>query len=412
MVATDREWQDLDLAASRVFTPTSPIDERELFAGREDQVRSIIDVINQKGQHAMLYGERGVGKTSLANVLSFFLGKQANSILAPRVNCDSTDTFDSVWRKVFDEIDLINEARGVGFKRSEGTLPLPFPRTTRNENLGDGEISPDIVRRNLVLLSRSTLPILIIDEFDRLPEVPRRTFADTIKTLSDHAVGATVVLVGVANSVEQLLEEHLSVERALVQIRMPRMSLKEIESVVVNGSRRLKMSVDSSAVSRISKLAQGLPHYAHLLALYACRAAIAARRHSVEAIDVRTAIRRAIEATQQSVRSSYDYAIRSQRKDNLFSDVLLACALARTNELGFFAAQDVRGPMQTITGKEYDIPSFAQHLNEFCDAKRGQILDKDGERRRFRYRFNNPLLQPFVIMRGIDQNRIDVDGLE
>jgi hypothetical protein len=50
----------------------------------------------------------------------------------------------------------------------------------------------------------------------------------------------------------------------------------------------------------------------------------------------------------------------------------------------------------------YEIPSFAQHLNEFCDEKRV----KDGVRRRFRYRFINPLLQPFVVMRGLNSGRI------
>jgi Holliday junction resolvasome RuvABC ATP-dependent DNA helicase subunit len=32
-----------------------------------------MDAINQQGQHVLIYGERGVGKTSLANVLSGFL---------------------------------------------------------------------------------------------------------------------------------------------------------------------------------------------------------------------------------------------------------------------------------------------------------------------------------------------------
>jgi hypothetical protein len=55
-------------------------------------------------------------------------------------------------------------------------------------------------------------------------------------------------------------------------------------------------------------------------------------------------------------------------------------------------------PMKKITGKRYEIPTFAQHLTEFCDDKRGRILQKSGTKRLFRYRFTNPLLQPFVII--------------
>jgi len=45
------------------------------------------------------------------------------------------------------------------------------------------------------------------------------------------------------------------------------------------------------------------------------------------------------------------------------------------NELGEFAAQDLRSQMFRITGKDYEIPAYAQHLNEFSDGKRGKNTD-------------------------------------
>ena len=68
--------------------------------------------------------------------------------------------------------------------------------------------------------------------------------------------------------------------------------------------------------------------------------------------------------------------------------------------------------MQAITGKPYDIPTFAQHLNEFSDAKRGNILKKIGASRRFRYRFTSPLMPPFVIMRGFADGKVNSALLE
>jgi Cdc6-like AAA superfamily ATPase len=393
------EWFAKGVQAGRIFTPTTPVDEKSLFAGRNEQVRSVIDVINQKGQHGIVYGERGVGKTSLMNVLHAFLGMP--NVVAPRINCDSSDTFHSVWEKSLAQAALTRTQRGIGFTSSAKTNPVE-PR----ELLGR-KASPDSVRRALSSISGiAAAVIFILDEFDRLPDNVRHTFADTVKALSDHAVPVTLILVGVADSVKELIAEHHSVERALVQIQMPRMSAFEIKQIVENGLSKLGMTGSSNAIRQIVKLSQGLPHYAHLLGLHSVRAAIDSQTFSVEVEAVRSAIDRAIKGANQSIRTAYEQAVRSARKDNLFADVLLACALAETSDLGFFAAQDVRGPMCKITGKEYQIPSFAQHLNEFCDEKRGPILQKTGSKRLYRYRFTNPLLQPHVIMQGIQGGRI------
>jgi hypothetical protein len=85
--------------------------------------------------------------------------------------------------------------------------------------------------------------------------------------------------------------------------------------------------------------------------------------------------------------------------------VLLACALARRDERDTFGAVDVRDQLVAITGEYRDIPAFAGHLKDFSGTgERGNILDRLGSQRRYRYRFKNPLLPPFVLMKG----RLDV----
>ena len=114
----------------------------------------------------------------------------------------------------------------------------------------------------------------------------------------------------------------------------------------------------------------------------------------------------------ESVQSAYQKAIRSQRKGTLFREVLLACALAEVDDQGYFASADVRGPLCEITGKSYDIPNFSQHLDKFsADTDRGPVLERAGTSRRFRFRFINPLLQPYIIMRGLADSKIMGDIL-
>jgi hypothetical protein len=124
------------------------------------------------------------------------------------------------------------------------------------------------------------------------------------------------------------------------------------------------------------------------------------------------AIKKAVENAQQSLRAIYYKAITSPRKDALHGQVLLACALAEPDQFGYFTAGDVRGPLNRLSGKNYDFAGYAKHLREFCGTERGEILMRTGVKHKYRFRFRNPLMQPLVIMQGIVDKRIDQATLE
>jgi Cdc6-like AAA superfamily ATPase len=400
-MAPNAENFQLSLLAARVFTPGSAINEKSLFAGRIRQIRRIVDAVAQTGQHAVLYGEPGVGKTSLANVCAEFLSGAGTTVLAPRINCVTTDTFSTIWKKVFSEIEITRKVRGVGFTaaQSETTLTLidQSPDTIR----------PDHVMTALHHLSYDLLSVIIIDEFDRIEDhAVRREIADTIKMLSDHQVGSTLLLVGVADSVTDLIAEHRSIERALVQIHMPRMEQEELEEIVHTGLDKLTMTIDDQAEAELISLAKGLPYFIHLLCLHASRKALDANERHITIAHLEGAIREALDSAQQTMRTAYHKATTSVRKDTIHRHVLLACSLADTDEFGYFNAASVVRPLTMIRQKHYEIPYFAQHLREFSDDKRGRILQSIGEPHSRLYRFKNPMMQPFVIMKGLSDELV------
>jgi energy-coupling factor transporter ATP-binding protein EcfA2 len=394
------------LNAGKVFTPTTPVDESNLFSGRASQLQRIVETVTQRGQHAIIFGERGVGKTSLANVIAQLLTSRGAQAIAPRANADSGDTFTSLWRKAFSEITITQEKEGTGF-----TAEKTFFQQTVADKL-PAELSPDLVRRALAQLASGRLLIVIIDEFDRVARPVATAVADTIKMLSDQAVDATVVLVGVADSVDQLIQEHASVERALVQIPMPRMSPDEIREIITRGLGRLTMRITGQALERIVLLAQGLPHYAHLLGLYTTLKAIDETADEITLSYVEAAISKAVENAQMSIRTAYSRATSSPRAENLYGQVLLACAMTSTDDLGYFTPAAVRDPMSALMGRYYDIPSFSRHLYDFTEDERGPVLERIGTERKYRYRFKNPLLQPYIIMRGLADGLLDEEKLK
>jgi hypothetical protein len=261
-------------------------------------------------------------------------------------------------------------------------------------------------------LGKEILLVVILDEFDNVAdEITRSTISDTIKYFSDRIVPATIVLIGVADDVNNLISNHRSLERCLKQIKMPRMSRDELEEIVEKGLSNVNMTIERSALHEISRLSIGLPHYAHLLGLHSGRCALDSNSEVVAEDHVNNGIKNAIDNAQASIISDYSNATTSSREDALYKEVLLACALADTDDLGWFYAKDVRDPLTRILGKPYKIESFARHLHAFSQHERGPVLEKDERSARPRFRFYNPLLQPYVMIRGLASNLITQEYL-
>jgi hypothetical protein len=297
-------------------------------------------------------------------------------------------------------------SEGVGF----APLSTEITNTASAMFPVDG-VTPNDVRRVLERVARQRELVVFIDEFDRLQDQQARAlFADTIKTLSDRVVHVTIVLIGVADSVRELIHEHGSVERALVQIHMPRMTRGELSEIVTRGIERARMEIRPDAVRKIVTLSQGLPHYTQLLSQLAAQTALAQRRMTVTVRDVDVAVGRALERAQQSVVEAYEDATADTRR-SIYPQVLLACALAPENDYGLFTPADVREPLSRILGKELKTTEFARHLERLADAGRGNVLHKQGAGRTCRFRFVNPLLQPYVAMRGVSEGLVKVRDL-
>jgi Cdc6-like AAA superfamily ATPase len=332
----------------------------------------------------------------LSNVLSDLLRDTgATGYLLTRVNCDASDDYSSLWRKALRDIVITKSRPGIGFTADQIEVSQSII-----DALPD-ILTPDEIRRVLGQLAQGATLVVVFDEFDRIQQnIVTVTMADTIKMLSDYSVPATILLIGVADSVDELIQEHQSTERALVQVPMPRMSDDEVKEIIVRGLDRLKMTTDNDALDHMVSLSQGIPYITHLLALHTARAAAQANMTNISADHLSVGIERALAQWQQSIRSAYYEATKSPQPGHIYKEVLLACALAELDDLRYFTAAAVRKPLRIITGRPYEIPNFARHLKELSGSIRGEILQRTGEKRRIRYRFASPILRPYIIMRG------------
>lgn len=407
-VTSDRKepWTtDRWISVGQIFSPAAPINHQHLFAGRHLQMEGLIDVAFERGRHAVVFGERGVGKTSMATVMISIFEAQGTK-LAIKVNCDATDSFDTVWKNVFEEIDFAASASETLGRKEPGQLKAITAGIDR-----DRPLSPNDVRKALRLITGIKECVIFIDEFERLrdPEAPQ-FFSDTLKMLSDQQVPATIIIVGVADNLHELLGTSKSIERNLVQIQMPRMSPDELCEIVNRGLALADMAIDEGAADLIIAISRGLPHFTHLIAQRAARNAIDHRERDITIRHVDAALRVLVDKTYETILEEYGTAVFSHR-ETLYPQVLLAAAMAETDEQGFFAAADLVRPLSLVARKPYDIPAFSRHLHALATAERGPTLHRKGAEHRYRFRFANPLLQPYVLMKGLNEKLISAEEL-
>jgi Cdc6-like AAA superfamily ATPase len=399
------------LSIGKVFTPAKPISTGTFFAGRFTQLVAVQNAITEDGRHVIIYGERGVGKTSIANMVELIAQiKDGTPRHVVKVTCSRNATFARLWETIFRQIPYSSHVtEGAGFTPSPnvhiGTMYdlLPPP----------AEITPEIIAHYLGIVAEylSADIVIVIDELDRLRSAETRVgIADVLKNLSDNGVPATIVLVGVGDSVDQLVEAHASLPRNLVQVRIHRMSPKELVEIMDKGFKELDMTIEPRAKRIIAALSQGLPHYVHLLAKYAAERAFNEGKDEVTSNHVAAAVREAIENVAESTRSAH-YKATMSAQENLFQEILLACALANEDNMGFFTPSDVRAMMCEIAGDQYSSTSFTRRLSEFCTERRGQILQQTGRSRNYRYRFTDPLMEPFIVLKGLFDELIDEDTI-
>lgn len=416
------KWElDLDKAralsvqAATVFQPRTPVSTHEFFAGRWGQMTTLADAVGQAGLHVVIYGERGVGKSSLANivrpVLQVFDRHQADeTALLQRIivkkNANSGDTFSSIWERLIEDLTWEDGRPGIGI--------LPAKRDTYKlrEAFGFSKtITVDDARKILTTLAGS---VFIVDEFDRAAKEVGLPFTDLMKALADAGANSTIILVGVSETIDQLLSDHASINRSLVQILLPRMESGELREILTKAEGALPIKFSDEAANLIVNLSQGLPHYTHLLGLNAVR--IAAKRLSayIERGDVFGALKEAVRQAEQSVRDKHSKAVHSAHTDALYRHVLLAAALAaaRSHDArGFFIPSALATPLGKILGRDVQIATFNGHLTEFSDEKRGSLLERVGQARAYRYRFRDPLLVPFVFMDAVAQGIVTDEQL-
>jgi hypothetical protein len=395
---TTDDWRPLELAVGRLFsaapfTAVSSLDHgplHELYPGRAAEMRLMMQAVRDPAKHILLYGERSLGKTSLSNTFWRNRSTMDQPVLVARVQVYPSDDFSSLWSRALDEFKAV-------FRDSQ-EIRSDF-----------AHVSPDIVRREFQKLPARLGAIMIVDEFDLLrTKEARELTANLLKTLHDHATNVTILLIGVAENIEDLIINHQSLRRVLTLVKLERMSIVDLGRILDSRLQLTPLRISDDARMEIVTLSCGLPYYVQTLGRFATLNAIKNHRLRVESEDVNAAIENFLDESGKLFDNDYHISIESRQNNNILPEVILACALTPCDPGGIFKPSDVTETLNFINSeRSYTHARVQQYLSQFASERRGRILTRSGMKSSYRYRFSDALMQPFIIMKGINDGMID-----
>ena len=269
------------------FTPSQPVSDRKRFAGRLDVLTSVIRAIEEQRLHVVVYGDRGLGKTSVLHVLT--QAARDARYLVVYISCGADSNFDEVFRTIAAHIPML-------FHSAVGpTSPDVEKGKTLADVLSTSTISPRVASDILAKIV-GTRVVVVLDEFDRsLSQEFRQDVAELIKNLSDRLVRVQVVIAGVAGNLSELLEHIPSIQRNIFAIQVPWMAPAEIRTLIQNGGELCGLVFEDAAEDAIVSAAHGSPYLATLLGHHAGLNALDDQRIRITVADVIFAIATAIQ---------------------------------------------------------------------------------------------------------------------
>ena len=253
---------------NRLLSPSDPIRSSEFLLGRESNLKEIRRHLATKGRHVFIFGDRGVGKTSLAQTAAVtFHPADSDPVLVAGAE---GETFETIIGTIARRVHSRNNQTGSTELTSKVNLPIisiGMKKTIDNGQAPEiNSLNDAIDALSYVSSCHDGIPVVVIDEFDRIENnADKKKFAELIKQISDQEVNIKLIFCGIGDSMHTLLGAHYSTGRAISPIELPRLDHDSLIAIVTNAVEGVGLTIDHETSSRIAILSDGFPYFAHLV---------------------------------------------------------------------------------------------------------------------------------------------------
>lgn len=394
------------LSASR------PIKSIEHLFGREKEKEIIEEALSADGRHVFLFGDRGVGKSSLAASTAALHQSSDSEFI--QIGCGPDTEFYKTIEQLADRV--IKKANGKRIYNTTHSLDLKCYKVKvqsieREINIPNiNSMYAAVEAMEDVCNAHSETPVIVIDEFDQIESSDeRKLFSIFIKDIGDRGVNIKFIFTGVGLSLKNLLGDHASSFRQLHTIPVDRLNWTAREEIARSAVESYNLTVEDQVIYLIAKISNGFPYFVHLLTEKILWSAFS-REEVIEHVSLEIfdeAMKKAISSINMQLQTKYDQA--TIRKSFDYTEILWACADSESSPRmvdGIFNSYlriniQLYGRNPTEKKMPLSRENFRTKLGMFKQEKFGSILENPTSKAGY-YAFKENILKGYIAMRAYE----------
>lgn len=404
------------LRLNEVVFASRPIRSIQHLMGRDVELEAINQALYQDGRHIFIYGDRGVGKSSLGATAAYqYQTAEADPIF---VSGSSDDTFKTIIANIANialgrsKFESTKHHKNVGLewrglKWGHGIEICALEIASQIQSVGD---ATELLKQ--VAAKHSEKPIVVVDEFDAIQSIEERNkFSSLLKQLGDQSVNLKFIFTGIGNSLDDLLGAHPSAFRQLETVHLLRLSWEGRREIVISAADTFSLDVDDDINWRIAIVSDGFPYYVQLITekmLWEafndpqCVEQIGAKHYQL-------GLRKAIQSITAELKNPYEKAV--VHRDQVYENIVWSTAdgddlFLNTKEMYKFYTRisHKNGYQEQLLTQA----KFNEHIRKLKSVSFGEILLSVDKRPGW-YTYKEKLLRGYVRMQA-ESNGIELSG--
>ncbi|GGM23271.1 ATP-binding protein [Pseudomonas asuensis] len=349
-----------------VFTPTQPA--KLTFIDRDIVNNDLIDALETPGTQVVVYGHTGSGKTTL-------LTNKLEQVYSHHITtrCMKGMTFEQILTEAFDQLTPFYESdrSNSSSESAKGAISASYLaiksslEATKIKAVNSTEkraLPPQLTPQALGRLIGNSGQCWVIEDFHKIEATEKDKLSQLLKVFMDLAYEypcVKIVCLGAVDTARQVVDYDKEMKERVAEIAVPLMTEDELFSIITKGEKLLNIRFNQSTKRKVVKYACGIASICHRLCLNMCTSAnIKYKQSTLTVIDDHhfdNAVEKYIRSASDSLKSSFDKALKIRRSTKFDSSTLIIKALSVVPERGL-------ARLNLLKIIKEDEPNYTDHI--------------------------------------------------